>query len=209
MDNLIKFNPNNANSIRNIKIQLAILKQYLNNFERIIDNIKQFSYTVVETLPEASEDTMYRIYLIPTSSPDLANVKDEYITIIKEVNGNIVYSWEKIGSTKINLENYYTKQEVDDLEQSLDTDIRRDIATVVNDIANDISRTATDATFVHKVGNAITNLFYLRQATTSLAGLLSAADKTKLDGLPNGSNIYTKAEIDNMIGNIETQLSNI
>lgn len=50
-------------------------------------------------------------------------------------------------------------------------------------IPNDISRTQTDAVLVHKDGSNITNLFYIRQATSSLAGLMTAADKSALDTL--------------------------
>lgn len=50
-------------------------------------------------------------------------------------------------------------------------------------IPNDISRTQTDAVLVHKDGSNVTNLFYVRQATHSLAGLMTAADKSALDTL--------------------------
>lgn len=138
MDNLIKFNPNNANSIRNIKIQFSILKQQLNEIfdkylvagiketiqqilnrlqaiENAIDAINQFSYTSVTTLPKPSENTMYKIYLVPSDNANEENIKDEFITISIENNGQIDYDWEQIGSTSINLENYYTKQEIDNM----------------------------------------------------------------------------------------------
>lgn len=58
-----------------------------------------------------------------------------------------------------------------------------DLVTRAKKIPTDISRTATDATFVHVENGTQTTLFHLRQATTSLAGLMTAADKTKLDNL--------------------------
>ena len=45
-------------------------------------------------------------------------------------------------------------------------------------IPRDVARTQTDATFV---GPSTNSLFYLRQATTQLAGLMTAADKVKLN----------------------------
>lgn len=36
-----------------------------------------------------------------------------------------------------------------------------------------------------------------------------ASMQTQLDGKANASDVYTKTEIDNMIGNIETQLSQV
>lgn len=58
-----------------------------------------------------------------------------------------------------------------------------DLVTRAKKIPSDVSRTATDATFVHVENGTQTTLFHLRQATTLLAGLMTAADKTKLDNL--------------------------
>ena len=46
---------------------------------------------------------------------------------------------------------------------------------------NNITRTATDATLVHTDGGSTTNLITIRQASETLAGLMTAADKVKLD----------------------------
>lgn len=74
----------------------------------LIGAIKQFTYRVVSSLPTASESTMYIIYLIPSSNASTQNVKDEFITI---QNGSS-YSWEQIGSTKIDLSDYSTTEEM-------------------------------------------------------------------------------------------------
>lgn len=47
-------------------------------------------------------------------------------------------------------------------------------------VPSDVSRTQSDATFVNKNGTA---LFYLRQANSTLAGLMTKNDKQKLDSL--------------------------
>ena len=55
-----------------------------------------------------------------------------------------------------------------------------------NAIPNNITRTANDATLVHCDNGTCTNpIVYIRQATSSLAGLMTAADKNTLDGLPS------------------------
>ena len=64
-------------------------------------------------MPTASADTMRIIYLTPSSSPQAQNVKDEYITIDNGELAETRYTWEQIGSTSINLTNYYTKSETD------------------------------------------------------------------------------------------------
>lgn len=71
----------------------------------LIAGIKQFTYRVVDSLPTASADTMYIVYFVPSADPQAQNVKDEYITV--EDNGT--YSWELIGSTKIDLGDYAKK----------------------------------------------------------------------------------------------------
>lgn len=48
---------------------------------------------------------------------------------------------------------------------------------------NNITRTATDATLVHTDGGSTTNLITIRQASETLAGLMTAADKNKIDNL--------------------------
>lgn len=70
----------------------------------LISAIKQFTYEVAASLPTASQSTMYKIYLIPSSNPKTQNVKDEFITVL---DGS-TYKWEQIGSTEIDLSNYPT-----------------------------------------------------------------------------------------------------
>ena len=80
----------------------------------LIAGISQFKYQSVQTLPTASADTMGIIYLVPGADPGTQNVKDEYITISSTNEQQVTtYSWEKIGSAEINLDNYYTKSQTD------------------------------------------------------------------------------------------------
>jgi hypothetical protein len=81
--------------------------------QQLISAVKQFTYQSVQSLPTASADTMNIIYLVPSSNPDTQNVKDEYITIATTEQDVTTYSWEMIGSTAIDLSNYYTKTQTD------------------------------------------------------------------------------------------------
>lgn len=56
-------------------------------------------FIFVQTLPTASASTMGKIYLVPKSTPETNNIKDEYIT----VEENSTYSWEHIGDTAVDL----------------------------------------------------------------------------------------------------------
>lgn len=63
-----------------------------------------------ELLPNASADTMGKIYLKPdtTHNPSTNDVFDEYVTVDKGSSANPRYVWEKIGNTDVNLSNYAT-----------------------------------------------------------------------------------------------------
>jgi hypothetical protein len=81
--------------------------------DQMIAAIKQFQYESVAVLPEASAQTVGKIYLVPSDDPQTQNTKDEYITLTTVEEGTTTYSWEKIGSTTIDLSNYYTKAQTD------------------------------------------------------------------------------------------------
>ena len=82
--------------------------------QQIIDSIKQFNYQSVPELPVASASTKGIIYLVPSADPQSENVKDEYITVYHTNEmGVTYYTWEQIGSTSINLDDYYTKTQAD------------------------------------------------------------------------------------------------
>ena len=53
-------------------------------------------------------------------------------------------------------------------------------------IPTDVTRTQTDATFVNGNNDP---LFYLRQSTSSLAGLMTAAEHTKLNDMPSAQEV--------------------
>nr|UVX78851.1 MAG: hypothetical protein [Bacteriophage sp.] len=68
-----------------------------------ISAITTINFEVVAELPVSGEAN--KIYLVPNAEQSEQNVKDEYIWIENK--------WELIGSTKIDLSNYYNKNEVD------------------------------------------------------------------------------------------------
>lgn len=58
-------------------------------------------YLAVNTLPTASEDTLGHIYLVPDPDGSGDNVRIEYVT----VQSGSSYTWEKLGTTELNLDN--------------------------------------------------------------------------------------------------------
>ena len=81
--------------------------------DQLLAAIKQFTYEAVAELPTASAQTVGKIYLVPNADPQQGNVKDEYITLTTTEESTTTYSWECIGSTTIDLSNYYTKAQTD------------------------------------------------------------------------------------------------
>lgn len=69
---------------------------------------RQGQYVVAATLPTPSEETMFKIYLVPSQDAEQGNVKDEYVTL----QDGGTYAWEKIGSTSVDLSGYSTTDEM-------------------------------------------------------------------------------------------------
>lgn len=90
---------------------------------------------------------------------------------------------------EINLENYYTKNEVDDLIDNID------IPTQEIDLTNYYTKSQTDSKLSNKSDTGHTHSFSEltstahthSTATTSASGLMSATDKAKLDGITSSA----------------------
>lgn len=109
---------NDSGFITNAATQ-AILDEFVNYYTKsqtysktevdaLVNALKQFDVVVVDSLPTASASTLKKMYLVPAEDPETSNIKDEYVTV---QSGNS-YSWEKIGSTAVSLEDYSTTSQV-------------------------------------------------------------------------------------------------
>lgn len=138
-----------------------------------VSAIPKFAVTVVESLPTSNISTS-TIYLVPNGESG-TNAHDEYIRA-----GD---AWEKIGTTEVDLSGYYTSSQVD-----------TKLGTKQN--------TLTAGTNITISGNTISakDTTY-SAATTSVAGLMSADDKTKLNGIATGA---TKVTVDSALSSSST-----
>ena len=106
-DGVIQYQAGNGITIDNNTI--SAIQQDLSNYytksevNNLIAAIETVSLDVEQTLPATGEPNV--IYLVPSSDPGTQNAMDEYIYVNN--------AWEKIGSTAVDLSNYYTKSEVD------------------------------------------------------------------------------------------------
>lgn len=139
------------------------------------------SFVVAEALPTASNLTVNKIYLVPSTDPKTENVKDEWITI--QVLGG--YAWEKIGSATVDLSQYYTKSEVDALLANIDLSNYYTKAQVDALIANiDFSNYYTKSQIDTMFANIDLSDYYTKtQVDTALA--------LKQDLLVSGTSIKT------------------
>lgn len=104
-------------------------------------------------------------------------IKDGMVSSVVIQNGNLVITFNTdagqepivIPLTDIfNPNNYYTKSQVDDI------------------VTADVIRTQSEATFVNSSNQPV---FYLRQASSTLAGLMTSAEHNKLSDLPSNSEL--------------------
>ena len=85
------------------KLKDTEARALIESLEQSVSGIHQFNYEVVDSLPTATEDTMYTIYLV-SDNGDGNNVYEEYITL---KDGN-AYKWEKLGDIALDLSGYVT-----------------------------------------------------------------------------------------------------
>lgn len=114
IDNLTSSDTEKALSAR----QGKILKE-------LIDNLANLQITVVDTLPTTGESNI--IYLVKKAGTG-TDIHDEYVY----VEGN----WEKIGTTDVDLTNYYTKTQVDSIKDTLDNKISNNTLSITNITTN-------------------------------------------------------------------------
>lgn len=125
------FITNTVNNLTNYYLSSnTYTKTEVNN---LIASIVTLNIVVVQTLP-VSDISTHTIYLVPKTTAGTDNVYDEYINTDGTSAG-----WELIGSTEVDLSNYYTKTEIDLKVADLQASILRvdgDIDSIELDIAD-------------------------------------------------------------------------
>ena len=102
LENDSNFINNTVDNLTNYYLKTETYTQ--TEVNNLIGQIKTISIEVVDTLPETGEDN--KIYLVPKTG-STGDVYNEYIWVNN--------AWELIGSTQVDLTNYYTKEQADSL----------------------------------------------------------------------------------------------
>jgi len=154
-------------------------KYYLNDhglvtynelIKKKISELVSFDVSVLDELPDAGVEHI--LYLIPSKTELEKNVRDEYLWVDEK--------WEIIGSTAIDLDNYYTKDEVDASIQNISINalnnsiIVNDSSILVNSDTSYIQLSASDNKLLLN-----SNIITLADASNGLTGLAIAQDVYK------------------------------
>ena len=86
---------------------------------KLLSSVNKPAFDVVDELPAVGEQNV--IYLVPKASGSTDDVYDEYIWI---TDSDGTSHWEHIGSTAVDLSNYYTKAEITALLNDQSTTIK-------------------------------------------------------------------------------------
>ena len=177
------------------QVQASLINYYLktetysaNQIDQMLAAIKQFRYQVVDELPTPSADTMGIIYLVPSAHAVSGNIKDEYITLTRDEGSGIIYYFEQIGETAIDLSNYYTKAQTN-----------AEISAAINAALAVYSTTAEMNTAIAQaIATAIVN-YYTKAQTDALVAPFITKSVNDLVNYYLKSDTYTKAEVQQLI----------
>lgn len=146
----------------------------------IVAAIKQFEYVTAASLPTASADTMYKIYLVPATESGVSqNAKAEYITIRSGNEGSYTYSWEKIGDTDIDLSGYVTTQALNTALADYTT--TADLTTLLAGKQDKID--SSHKLSADLVEDGTTNKVYTDTEKTKLAGIAAGAQVNVIEAI--------------------------
>ena len=108
--------------------------------DELINTMNTWNIVEVDELPQTGEP--FTLYLVPSDPTHASNVKDEYIYINS--------GWEKIGTTDIDLSNYYNKSEVDNLLNS-----KQDKLTITKGYIGSASNWSAGTASTHSVSEGV------------------------------------------------------
>lgn len=143
----------NSYTIPTLDTQFAP-KKYVDD---LIAGIDITDREIVQQLPTQDISTK-TIYMVPSSDPSAQNVYEEYMYINS--------AWELIGSTSIDLSNYYTKSEVDAMITNINNQIGN-IAEVLSHLTNPVIPIGT-VLYTENVTRTVGNVTYEGTYTATL-----------------------------------------
>lgn len=160
----------------------GVIKAYV---DAQVGAINKFDIKVVSTLPTASADTMYIVYLVAEEGV-ASGTYVEYITVRSGAEGSYTYAWEKIGTTAADLTDYVKKTTTVagiDLQDNI-TVSELQVALELGDMA--YVDTATGSTTLETI-DSITMKKMDITGTAAITATTAEASLTKANYTPAGS----------------------
>ena len=166
-----------------------------------LGNLDMTVFTVVESLPTSNIEN--KVYLVRSSSTSDKNNYIEYIYTGDRKGTYDATKWEKLGevAAKTDLSEYYKKTEVYNK-----TEIDDKVTTLNNSINDNAINTFTAEPHTaarpddeHKdqyklnisLNNGVNKTAYIKPVSSASSGVMTYAQKVKLDGIEVGANNYT------------------
>lgn len=164
------FITNTVNNLANYYLKSETYTQAEVN--TLIGAITTIHFEVVQTLPTSDIQTNV-IYLVPKSTAGTNDVYDEYINTTGTSAG-----WELIGSTQVDLSNYYTKTQTDTLLDGKVSDVK------VNDTSVVDSSHVANITSYEEVTIAQYNALPASKKNCGIAYFIKDLDNASVEGYP-------------------------
>ena len=170
LNNDAGFITNTVNNLANYYLKSETYTQAEVN--ALIGAITTIHFEVVQTLPTSDIQTNV-IYLVPKSTAGTNDVYDEYINTTGTSAG-----WELIGSTQVDLSNYYTKTQTDTLLDGKVSDVK------VNDTSVVDSSHVANITSYEEVTIAQYNALPASKKNCGIAYFIKDLDNASVEGYP-------------------------
>lgn len=181
------FITNTVNNLTNYYTKLETYTQ--SEVNNLIGSITTINFKVVDTLPEIGESNL--IYLVPSITKSIQNIKDEYIWVDN--------NWESIGSTQVDLTNYYNKSEVDS-KFALKTDLS---SINFSDIQNKPT-TLEDYGITDALSKSDLNNYTPESGNVKINGMFTVAGSDRSAVILSGGNGLAKIQLGDAIGQNES-----
>ena len=140
-----------------------------------------FDVQVVQELPATGD--AHTLYFVPSANPQTQNIYDEYLYTN--------YQWEQVGSTSVDLSDYYTKTQVDTLldDKVSDYYTKTQVDTLLDDKVEivEITQAEYDALSEEEKNNG--KIYSITDAV--IADMNNYYTKTEADGRFNPKNTVT------------------
>ena len=169
------------------------LVTYNNIIKEKIAELVGFDVKVVDSLPLTGEEHI--LYLVPNAQDP--NIHDEYLWVDEK--------WELIGSTTINLDDYYTKEEIDSSISVINSSIQNISINALNDsliVSNSSISFNSDTSYIHL--SAGDNKLLLNSSIITLADASNG-----LTGLAIAEDVYKElVDVEEVIATSQIQIAN-